>query len=219
MRNLVFRTAPILGLALVALSASAQTTLTDAFAVSQAAVSRTTTGSSTSSAVSLGGGLTRSLVLSQYTNPNPGIGQSDAFVSGGAFSFDNGPAVASNYSIDYAYATPVSFAGTTGFQVDFRTNDQAYDLFVVLTDSAGRQSSLSGAVRASASPFTVFATGLSGTASLASIVRVSVQSETRTAGVDSSITRVQSVNPVPEPSALAALGLGAAALLRRRRRA
>ena len=215
------RTLSILGLITAALTAHAQS-FADSFGTADPGVTLTAPNSSGGNAVTIAPGLTRRLSLTQNANPSPGVLSSSIAVFGNQLGLDQDPQVVSNFGVDYTYATATSLLGTTAFQVNVRASDFAYTLRATVTDALGAQAIYSGTVPAysnPASPLAALLTPFAGSANLALVKTISFQSSGVPASTDSSFSGFSSVaNPTPEPSALAALGVGAVALLKRRKR-
>jgi hypothetical protein len=159
-------------------------------------------------------GMLRSEAISQTGNVSGGRSFID--ITGGAFVLNNDAGVTSTGGFAYLLTTARDLSGTSAFKVDYLTNNSVGTVKVFVTDADYNTATYSAVAGVSASPFSVFATPTSGNIDLTRVTGVYFQFGNGGSGQTLSVGHVESV---PEPATMAALGLGALGLLKRRRRA
>ena len=202
--------------ALAAAAASQAVVFTDDFSFTQTGITLISPGSSATGGANIASNVSRVLINSQFANDDSGFARSHVGVKNGSFNLSNDVEVASNGAVQYAFANAIDLSGTTGFRLDFLSNDIADGAAIQVRDANGNDSFFSGNVAASLSPFSSTLSFISGNANLAQTKRVFLVLGGNFRGEDLSLDQIQSV---PEPASMAALGLGALGLLRRRRKA
>ncbi len=207
----------ILSSVLAALSASASAVqFNDNFNVNQTSVSNyglgVVDGPSQASVL----GSTRRLSVVNLLNDAPGDARSRIAVSAGNLKFSNDVEVQSNGYVTYDWTTPEDLSGSGTLNFSFLSNDIAGHLTVNLLDVNHIASSNTVVLPASLSPFGVSVSGLfNGGIDRTKIIGLAFVFQGNDKGQDLLLDDVQSA--VPEPASMAALGIGAVALLRRRR--
>ncbi|GEM_PF-4932447 len=205
----------------LALSAtlSSATTFFEDFSVASSNVSAAS-GSVTGPMVSLGGGTLRSLTTTIQNNAAPKTNQAWSSVSGGLYTFRSDAGVDGWGQIDYRFAA-LDLRNVSALQIDFTsTGETAFGLTLgdANTNVTFRPLTSSSQRGFSALSFDL-PSHLAEDLDLGRLTTMSLWVDVAVGGrvQIGSVQALGSVAPVPEPASVAALGLGALALLRRRR--
>jgi hypothetical protein len=194
-----------------ALSAHA-VNLVDDFNVDQGPVTLYDTVTSGSGFTDLGGDLLRSISMSQLHNESVGDTRSRIAIKNGMLNFSNDAGVTSIGRMTYGYTSAKDFTGLTGFKVDFLSNDIASTIDAFVRDADGNASYYTVNIPGQTTGFSRTLSLVSGSADLSRITSINFAM----GGVMDEDIRIDRVQSVPEPTSMAALGLGAVGMLRRR---
>lgn len=209
--------------ALVLSAVSAQATIViDDFNVASPTVAMAISGGSLQgSFLAIGGGTTRKLTTAVESKSAPAASRAWSTVGGGAYTFGSDAGVNGLGRIDYRF-TSMNLSGLTSVEIDLLSNDTAGNLTLMVGDASQEALLNSVAIPVSATKFTVkfdIPAFLQSGLDFAHTTKLSLYVDPSVGG-DVNIDAIRAVSaPVPEPASMAALGLGVAAFLRRRRKA
>lgn len=212
MSNLVLR-ASLAAAALGAAAASQAVVFADDFSVGQDAVTVDSVAGGAYNIKAVGA-FDRFLGVRNLDNLAPGSARSRLAVNAGFLSVGNEPEVKSLQTVGYGFGAGSDLTGSVDLLIGVLSNDVAGSVHVDSDDADGHHYAASFAVPVGAS--TVKLANFLGGLDVKRITGISLAFDASDYGAD---LRVSGVQAVPEPASFAVLGLGAVALLRRRRRA
>ncbi len=203
-------------LAAMSAAAASQAILIDDFSLDQAGKGGTNGETDQQSgSLLIAPGVARTLYNTIVSSTGVG-GFSHADVKGGVFDFNTDPRVTATANVGYNFIPTVNLSATPRIQLDFLSNNVAQTASIMVADRDLRTSLHYGAVAASASPFSATIDLTGSGVDLTRVLVLFVTFNPGVAGSDLKLDRIQAT-PVPEPASMAALGLGALSLLRRRK--
>lgn len=212
MKN-ILRVTLVTAASVAALSAQA-IVFGDDFSVTQVGVVNTdVSGTTLGPAADFAPGVRRVLGTSILNNSLPGFARSTASIHDGALSYSSDFEVQGDGFARYDFATPQDFTGFDTFKIDLLGNDLRGAVTILGQSANGFQSVRSVDIFPTSTPYSVMISDAFGDVDASKITKVwlFVGGDK---GMDAAVTGFQTV---PEPATMAILGLGALALLRRRK--
>jgi len=211
------RFALVLGVAALAGVSSAAVIVVDDFSVDMATLSRTTTGSSSNNgAISfptpLGATVTQTLSIVQ--NDADEFDRGFSRVRNGVWTLGSDPQVDAQGKMTYVSTYDFSFSRVFKYTFDYIENGTTFNLKV--KDNAANEITLSTLYTGpSGAALVHFDLGNSGTFNYSNVTEISTYNTADRGGIDFRLTAIE---VVPEPTSIAALGLGLLAVARRRKK-
>ncbi len=214
---LVMRLALVFGVAALAGLSSAAVIVVDDFSVDMATLSRTTTGSSSNNgAISfptpIGATVTQTLTIVQ--NDVDEFDRGFSRVRNGIWTLGSDPQVDAQGKMTYVSTYDFSQSRIFKYTFDYIENGTTFNLKV--KDGAANEITLSNLYTgASGAAQVYFDLGNVGTFNYGNVTEISTYNTADRGGIDFRLTAIE---VVPEPTSIAALGLGLLAVARRRKK-